>query len=49
MRCKDAIFKGDKGTVFNYNGDFSGEIIVKDVLGFFDHKIKKYDGTKKEI
>lgn len=26
-------FKGDQGAVFNYNGDFSGEIIVKDVAG----------------
>jgi hypothetical protein len=26
-------FKGDKGTIFNYNEDFSGDIIVKDVTG----------------
>ena len=23
-------FKGHKGTIFNYNSDFSGEIIIKD-------------------
>jgi hypothetical protein len=26
-------FKGSRGAIFNYNGDFSGEIIVKDVTG----------------
>lgn len=26
-------YKGNKGTIFNYNGDFSGEIIVKDIAG----------------
>lgn len=23
-------FKGHKGTIFNYNADFSGEVIIKD-------------------
>lgn len=26
-------FKGDKGTIFNYNRDFSGNILIKDVSG----------------
>ncbi len=24
-------FKGNKGTIFNYNSDFSGKIIIKDI------------------
>jgi len=26
-------FKGDKGNVFIYNSDFSGEVIVQDIAG----------------
>jgi hypothetical protein len=24
-------FKGDKGAIFNYNSDFSGDVFIKDV------------------
>lgn len=35
-------FKGSEGTIFNYNSDFSGEVIINDVNGN-DVKVKGSD------